>query len=290
MPVRLLPTIVLAALLLGAPPALGATPTPAPAPALGAPRAEPGSALALTVTYAGHARWATRFHATPPNAGGAPDTNDAHDTSTQHWTLRFRRPLRVPACAGRRADCPEAAAVRGVSGATGATRATSTIDHRHVDGLYRELDATERCRISAGTRRGARLRARVAVRYHPRLRAFAVVAHIPVGDVLATFPGCPGHTDGIDRILDTYATPGFSFVTGWGPERWFVSRTAYVPAARLAGARPVRLRLGPALGSIPPADCAVVHPEYERCHTGGAWSGVLTLTPRAGARRAAISR
>src|SRR4051794_17671493 len=60
----------------------------APAAAKPAYTATPGPNRAdaqFVVTYQGKGSYATKFHATPPNQGGKPDTNNAHDTSTQAW-------------------------------------------------------------------------------------------------------------------------------------------------------------------------------------------------------------
>src|SRR3954471_10102719 len=52
----------------------------------------------FVVSYEGSGSYKTRFHATPPNPGEKPDTNDAWDSSTQSWKLRFNRSLVVPTC------------------------------------------------------------------------------------------------------------------------------------------------------------------------------------------------
>ena len=55
----------------------------------------------FVVTYAGAGWWRTSYHSEPPDPGGAHDTNDAHDTSRQRWSLRFSDRLTIRRCAGR---------------------------------------------------------------------------------------------------------------------------------------------------------------------------------------------
>jgi hypothetical protein len=45
----------------------------------------------FVVTYDGSGSWSTVYHSEPPNPGGAHDTNDARDSSAEHWSLRFTR-------------------------------------------------------------------------------------------------------------------------------------------------------------------------------------------------------
>src|SRR2546421_3517274 len=52
----------------------------------------------FVVVYQGYGIWSTTYHATPPNPGGAPDTNDAHDASAQRWNLVFRQRVAVDPC------------------------------------------------------------------------------------------------------------------------------------------------------------------------------------------------
>src|SRR3954467_14571938 len=64
--------------------------------------ATPGGAnpdARFVVRYEGSGSYKTRFHATPPNPGGKPDTNDAWDSSAQAWKIKFRKALSVPTCA-----------------------------------------------------------------------------------------------------------------------------------------------------------------------------------------------
>src|SRR4051812_48653518 len=51
------------------------------------------SDASFVATYSGAGSYATRFHATPPNDGGKPDTNDARDSSTQAWSIKFPKAL-----------------------------------------------------------------------------------------------------------------------------------------------------------------------------------------------------
>jgi hypothetical protein len=78
-------------------------------------------------------------------------------------------------------------------------------------------------------------------------------------------------------LLDNYFEPGFSFEPGWGPEPWFRARTAVVPARVLHRSAELMVPLRDTPAGTPPRHCAVQHPEYERCRTGGAWNGVLIL-------------
>jgi hypothetical protein len=230
----------------------------------------------FVVTYEGTGKWRTRFHATPPNPDEDPDTNDARDSSAQAWKLKFRRGLEVPDCAA--GGC---GAVTGVRGASGATRATMRIDHKHVDGIYPELDRVVRCRLARSTKPGRRLRAAVDMRYDPAADAFAVTAQSPLFNVLTALPTvCPKQGDSIDRILDTYAIPGFSFADGYGPERWFTSRTIAIPSALFHDSTEIRVRLAETKRGTPPRHCALENPSYERCTTRGSWSGVLTFRRR----------
>src|SRR4051812_5487903 len=84
--------IALALLSAAAPAAVAAGPGYSTTPGPNRPDAR------FAVSYAGKGSYATTFHATPPNPGGKPDTNDAHDTSKQTWDLKFRSKLSVPTC------------------------------------------------------------------------------------------------------------------------------------------------------------------------------------------------
>ncbi len=272
----------LVALLVAAAPAAPAT-AAADAPAYSVrygdtPRATP----TFRVDYSGSGTWRTTFHATPPNPGGKPDTNDARDASTQTWRLAFRHPLTVPDCAAAQPLC--SAALK-VVGTTGSARVVGTIDHRHIDGLYRDLDRTVRCTLRSRPPGVPQPRPAVHLTYDPVTDRFAISATDPVGRALGSMPAvCPRQGDAIDRILDTYFTPGFSFAEGWGPERWFTPHAVSIPASTLRRADRIVIRLHDSRANTPPRGCTRLNPAYERCRTGGSWSGRLTLTavPSAG--------
>ena len=95
----------------------------------------------FVVTYEGLGVWSTAYHSEPPNDGGDHDTNDAHDLGVQSWNLLFGQTVVVDRCGPRKGGQPDRCSVlQGLSGATGATTAIGSIDHKHVDGLYRQLD------------------------------------------------------------------------------------------------------------------------------------------------------
>jgi hypothetical protein len=149
----------------------------------------------------------------------------------------------------------------------------------HVDGLYRILDRTVTCRMQGRTTARTAVAAAIGLRYLPGSRAVGVTAYNPVGSVLTAFPAqCPGQGDSIDRIRDFYATPGFSFAGGYGPDRWFTSAEILVPASVLHRSTKIAIPLADTPGAHSPADCAVIDPSFERCATGGSWDGILTLT------------
>jgi hypothetical protein len=240
----------------------------------------------FVVTYTGSGTYRTVFHATPPNPGGKPDTNDAHDSSSQMWAIRFRRALTIPACGpppdGSADPC---ASIAGLSGATGTTRMTGRVDHRHVDGLYRQLDRTVKCTLQKKTPGPKLLQAEIRVRYLPDSRSIAITATDPIETTVSLFPAqCPKQGDSIDRIADFYAMPGFSFKQGYGPDRWFTSREVVVPAAVFHHSAKVTIPLRLTPTGTPPRHCHVNDPSFERCTTGGAWNGVLTLTARPATR------
>jgi hypothetical protein len=81
----------------------------------------------------------------------------------------------------------------------------------------------------------------------------------------------------IDGLADNYFTPGFSFAEEWGPARWFTSSTVTVPLSVLHRAARITIPLADTPAGRPPRDCAVPYPSWQRCRTGGAWAGTLTL-------------
>jgi hypothetical protein len=150
-----------------------------------------------------------------------------------------------------------------------------------VDGLYRQLDSQAHCDLAADPAADRALRARIDVRYIARRRAFAVTAENPVTTALDLLPGqCQSQGDSLDLLLDNYFGPAFSFAKAWGPDRWFRSRAVTIPAGLLHRSASVSIPLALTRAGTPPSGCAVVHPEYERCSTGGSWAGLLTLTRR----------
>jgi hypothetical protein len=257
------------------------------APAAGAPYSadSTGSKRAsssFAVGYAGTGSYKTVFHGEPPNPEGEADTNDARDSSAQTWDIRFRHPLVIPDCSGLTLDggseCSEA---DGVSGARGRTAMTGKVDHRHVDGLYRQLDRRVSCRLRRATSARTNVAAAVTLRYLPDHDSFAIQARSPLTTVVENFPAqCPRQGDSIDRLLDFYAMPGFSFADGYGPERWFTSAEVVVPASVLHGSRRITIPLRDTAAGRPPRKCAVEDPSFERCRTGGTWRGILTLEAR----------
>jgi hypothetical protein len=219
----------------------------------------------FTAAYAGTGSWRTDFHATPPNPGGDPDTNDAHDSSAQAWRLRLDGELAV-------------AAPRDLSGAHGRTLVVGHVDHTHVDGLFTELDRDVACTLKGSTGRGAPVAASLAVRLSRPAGTLALTAGNPLATVLTNMAmACPNQGESIDRILDNYFTPGFSFASGFGPDPWLTSGTVAIPARVLHRAARIDVAMRPRAAGRPPADCAVPNPSYEACSTGGSWDGVLTL-------------
>lgn len=254
--------LLAAALAAAAATAAGATPAYrfVPGPYRASPR--------FRVSYTGIGFYRTVYHAHPPNPGGADDRNAALDSSAQGWSIRFGRTLALSAAS--------VAATR-LDGAVGATTATGEVRHVHVDGLYRALDASETCRMRSHTTRRTPVDAALDVRYVAASRSFELTAHEPVATVLAMFPlQCPGQGDSIDGMADFYAPPGFSFATGYGPERWFEAAPVAIPAAVLHRAAEATIPIVRDPGGAPPPDCAVAN-AFERCATGGSWTGVVTL-------------
>jgi hypothetical protein len=228
----------------------------------------------FVVSYTGAGTYETRYHARPPNPGGARDTNDAHDTSAQTWRLTFDRAVSIPPCGEAGAD--PCSALTGLNGARGHSTATARIDHTHVDGLYRQLDATDRCRLRASA---SRTDASLDIRYDPTTKTVKIGARNPISSTLILLRGyCPQRPDGIDRLASNYANPGFSFFLPYGPDRWFRSRTIAIPADVLHRAAAIRIRLADTPTGRPPRNCAAHRAWLERCTTGGSWRGTLTLT------------
>jgi hypothetical protein len=240
--------------------------------------AVPAAARQFTVTYTGSGSYHTSFHAHPPNEGGADDHNVAHDRGRQAWRIRYDGRIEVPHCDPKLAELDPCSGVAGLDGAHGSTRMTGWVRHRHVDGLFSQLDATLRCRLRSETARGDAVAASLGVRYDPATRKIGIRAVNPIATAITDFPaGCPQMPDGIDRLFSFYAVPGFSFAPDFGPDRWFTSREVLVRTAVLRRARTIRIPLHVTGAGKPPADCAVLNPSYERCRTGGSWHGVLTL-------------
>jgi hypothetical protein len=233
----------------------------------------------FVVGYVGKGSYATTFHATPPNPGKKPDTNDAHDTSKQSWDIKFRRKLAIPTCGQPQGfgDDP-CNSLAGLSGASGPASMTGKVDHKHVDGIYRQLDRTVRCTLRKSTSPKRRLEVSLVTRYIPETNSIGVSVTDPMQTTISLFPTqCPKQGDPIDRILDFYAVPAFSFQQGWDPDRWFASREVIVPSSVFHNSAQVKIPLHLTHAGTPPKHCARRNPSYEKCATGGAWNGVLTL-------------
>lgn len=236
--------------------------------------------IRFAATYRGSANWATTYRSQPPNPGGGPDHNYADDSSTEQWSLRYAVPVRLSRCRNAFVNGPRPCRrVSAPSHARGTSSASGQISHVHIDGLYRADDASVSCHVAAQTPAGLLLVAGLSLRYQRTRTALAITALDPVGTVLSILPGqCPGQGDPIDGIADNYFTPGFSFASGFGPDRWFRSRTLSVPLRMLRHSRQTTLRFQQTAAGTPPRDCAVPDPSYQQCTTGGSWNGVLTLT------------
>jgi hypothetical protein len=237
----------------------------------------------FTVRYTGSGHVATTYHSTPPNPGGHADHNTVSDASTQRWAFTYTNGLTVPACGTNATTTTDpCAAPSAVQRATGATSATGRVRHKHIDGLYRNMDSGISCRLKAHTKRDYSLAASVAVAYDPATQAFTLTPGDPVVDVLSLLPSaCPKQGDSLDLILDNYFTPGFSFDTTYGPDRWFTPAPIRLPAAVLHTSARITIPVRQATNNTPPRHCAVRHPRYEHCTTRGAWAGRLTLTAQA---------
>lgn len=229
----------------------------------------------FVVRYAGAGTYETRYQARPPNPGGARDLNIAHDTSAQTWRLTFGRALSIPPC-GESGGADPCSALTGLNGARGQSLATARIVHTHVDGLYRQLDATDKCRLQASA---SRTDASIDIRYDPSTQTVKIGARNPMSTALLLLRGyCPQRPDGIDRMPSNYAHPGFSFGQLYGPDRWFRSRTVAIPADVLHRAAAIHIPLADTPTGRPPRNCAAHRGWFERCTTGGSWRGTITLT------------
>jgi hypothetical protein len=190
--------------------------------------------------------------------------------------------LKVPRCASPRKAPPDPC--RGIAGpaqARGSTSETGTIDHVHLDGLYTQLNASERCGLNVATPGGALLSSGIDVRYARRRQTISLTAGNPLGDALLAMPQtCPSDTDPIDGFIANYFTPGFSFGGGYGPDRWFTAGTISLPVRLLHRAAKITIRLRNTRAGSPPKGCSVPAPSFQRCSTGGSWRGVLTLTAK----------
>jgi hypothetical protein len=233
----------------------------------------------FVVLYKGSGTWKTVYHSNPPNQGGNPDTNDAHDSSTQAWKLTFDGKVTVKPCGrpkGGGAD--PCKGLKGPSAATGATTAIGQVDHKHVDGLFTSQNRSVSCKLSARTTPKQQQPASIGITYSPAKRTIAVTAYDPVSYVLSVLPSqCPQQGDAIDGLYDNYFMPGFSFSTGYGPDRWFTSAKVTIPANVFHHATEITIPFAATAAGTPPKGCAVQNPSYERCSTGGSWTGVLTF-------------
>jgi hypothetical protein len=290
---------------LGAATAFALAVTLAPGAVAAHDRAKPRAAYTTTpaaeltnasfvVRYRGEGTYRTRFHAHPPNPDAKDDRNDARDSSRQAWDIKFGGALGFPTC-GPPADgsADPCEAVTGLTGARGPTSIVGRVNHKHVDGIYPELDRTVKCKLATRPSKRRRLEATVAVRYLPESQSFGVTALSPLVTTASLFPAqCPKQGDSIDRIADFYAMPGFSFADGYGPDRWFTAREVVIPSAVFHDSAKIRIPLEDTRGGTPPPHCAVRDPSFERCTTGGSWGGVLTLTRRqaSGARVVAAAK
>jgi hypothetical protein len=233
------------------------------------------------VDYAGSGRYATTYDSRPPNQGGKPDHDHAHDSGAQRWSISFHTLLTIPTCASPGAPTDPCASIGPITGARGQTTVTGRISHAHIDGLFKNQNRSVKCHLRATGPAHQPLNVTLAVSYLPRRRAISVQALDPVSDALLRLPtACPGQGDSIDGLDDNYLGPGFSFNAAYGPDRWFTSRAVVIPARVLHRATLIRIRLGNTRAGTPPRHCDVPFPSYERCTTGGRWRGVLTLRAR----------
>jgi hypothetical protein len=271
--------------------ALVLTALPADARAKPAYSATPGAQVAdasFVASYKGAGKWHTVFHGEPHNPNGPDDTNDAKDSSAQSWDLRYTRPITIPTC-GQPADgsADPCASLGGPTQAKGVSLMTGRVSHKHVDGPYPELNRKVKCTLRKRIGPKRKVEAAIRVRHLPDSGGIGVTVYDPLETVLSFFSSqCPKQGDSIDRILDFYATPGFSFAPPYGPERWFTSREVVIPEPVWHGSSEIAIPLADTVVGTPPRRCAVPNPEFERCKTGGSWAGVLTLKRRAQASAA----
>jgi hypothetical protein len=156
--------------------------------------------------------------------------------------------------------------------------ATGRVDHRHADGLFPGQNSTVKCSVRAAPSAGVPLNSAIHLHYSKQARTIEVTALTPVAQALGSLPGaCPGQGDSLDGLFDNYFTPGFSFSTHYGPERWFRSKTIEIPASVFHHSARIVIPLADTRASTPPHDCAVPSPAFQLCTTGGAWHGVLTF-------------
>src|SRR4051794_32551887 len=143
----------------------------------------------FVVTYKGSGASRTHLKAPPPNPDGKDDRNEARDSSRQSWKIKFRKQLAVPTCgepAGGGSDpCEE---LEGVAGASGRTTISGRVNHRHVDGLYRELDRTVKCRLQKSPSARRRLDASISLRYIPEKQSIGITATDPIATAVSLFP------------------------------------------------------------------------------------------------------
>ena len=237
----------------------------------------------FVVSYKGAGNYKTRFHATPPNPGGKPDTNDAWDSSKQSWSIKFQKAVTFPTCGPPAAGFGEdpCASLTGLTGAKGATSLSGHVNHRHIDGLYRVLNRKVKCDMRKRPSKKRVLDASIQLRYIPETHSIGVSASDPIATAVSLFPAqCPKQGDSIDRVLDFYAMPGFSFADGYGPDRWFASKEVVIPAGVFHRSSKIKIPLRQTAAGTPPKHCALRDPSFERCTTGGSWHGVLTLTAK----------
>ena len=235
----------------------------------------------FAISYTGSGTYATTYNSHPPNNGGKPDHDHAHDSSTQRWSIAFQNRLTVPTCASAGSLPDPCSSVGPITGARGHTVVTGRISHVHIDGLFKNENRSVRCRLRAIVAAPDGLNVTLAVSYLPQARAVSVQALDPVFDALLRLPtACPRQGDSIDGLDDNYFGPGFSFNPAYGPDRWFTSKAVVIPMRVLHRAAWIRITLGNTRAGTPPRHCDVPAPSYERCTTGGSWRGVLTLRAR----------